>query len=127
MSSPTDGLFSPTSRYAGTETATLRLPDGREVVYLRRRFVPAPEALGLLALHVVATGETRLDQIAARPEYYADPEQYWRLCDANRALRPDELLEGKSTGEKILLRIPMPEGMPGTEDSEAGDLGAIDA
>jgi hypothetical protein len=36
----------------------------------------------------VADGE-RLDLIAAR--FLGDPEQFWRLCDANRTLRPEDL------------------------------------
>ncbi|MFN8505365.1 hypothetical protein [Kouleothrix sp.] len=40
-------LFPPNSRYAGLATAILD-PDGeRPIIYLRRRFVPAPERLAL--------------------------------------------------------------------------------
>jgi hypothetical protein len=101
-----DVIFPPTSRYALTPTATWVRADGTSVTYLSRRFVPAPENLALLQWHRVAQGE-RLDNIAAK--YLGDPEQFWRLCDANRALRPDELTEtiGKS------LRITLPEGIPG--------------
>lgn len=49
------------------------------------------------------TGSTNL---AAR--YIGDPEQYWRLCDANNAIRPDELIE--TVGRA--LRITLPEGIP---------------
>lgn len=98
--------FPPTSRYHSTPVATLKTADGREVAYLKRRFVPAPEHFALLQEHVVTEGE-RLDHIAAR--YLGDPEQYWRLCDANGAVRPDELLE--PVGRRI--RITLPEGIPG--------------
>jgi predicted component of type VI protein secretion system len=39
--------------------------------------------------YVVARGD-RLDLIAFR--FYRDPEQFWRLCDGNRAMRPDDLV-----------------------------------
>jgi hypothetical protein len=98
--------FPPTSRYALTPTMTFVRADGSMVTYLKRRFVPAPENLALLQWHQVVQGE-RLDNIAAK--YLGDPEQFWRLCDANRALRPQELTE--TIGEK--LRITLPEGIPG--------------
>ena len=34
--------FAPNSRYQNIETAQFTQPDGRKVVYLRRRFVPPP-------------------------------------------------------------------------------------
>ncbi len=102
--------FPPTSRYYGIETMTLEDADGNKTVYLKRRFVPAPERFALLQEHVVKQGE-RLDTITA--QYLTDPEQFWRICDANRALRPDELTE--RSGRK--LRITLPEGIPGTPNA----------
>jgi hypothetical protein len=98
--------FPPTSRYALTPTASFMRADGTAVTYLKRRFVPPPENLALLQWHRVVQNE-RLDNIAAR--YLGDPEQFWRLCDANRALRPQELTE--TIGKP--LRITLPEGIPG--------------
>lgn len=103
-------LFPPTSRYYAIDTLTLEDADGTRTVYFKRRFVPAPERFALLQLHVVRQGE-RLDNITA--QYLDDPEQFWRLCDANRALRPDELTE--TPGSK--LRITLPEGIPGAPDA----------
>src|SRR5437016_7293977 len=99
--------FPLTSRYNKTPLASLTMPDGTEIAYLKRRFVPPPENFALLQLHTVTEGE-RLDQIAAK--YFGDPEQFWRLCDANGAVRPNELLEpvGRS------IRITLPEKIPGT-------------
>ncbi len=74
--------FSPTSRYYGIETTTLETAEGKIIVYLRRRFVPPPERFVLLREHVVKQGE-RLDNITA--EYLGDPEQFWRVGDANGA------------------------------------------
>lgn len=99
-------LFPPNSRYQGTDTATLAAPDGWTIVYLRRRFVPPPERFATLQEHTVQQGD-RLDNLAAK--YLGDPEVFWRLCDANTAIRPEELTE---TVGRILL-ITLPEGIPG--------------
>src|SRR5215813_2700344 len=99
-------LFPPTSRYFNNETATLFRGDGRALIYLKRRFVPQPERFSVLREHVVVQGD-RLDNIAAR--YLTDPEQFWRVCDANRAMRPDDLTA--DIGRR--LRITLPEGIPG--------------
>jgi hypothetical protein len=98
--------FPPTSRYYGIETATLEMPDGRVVVYLRRRFVPSPDRFALLQEHTVTQGE-RLDNITAH--YLGDPEQFWRVADANRAMDPNDLT--RVIGRR--LRITLPEGIPG--------------
>jgi hypothetical protein len=103
-------LFPPTSRYFTVETATREESDGTVIVYLRRRFLPQPERFALLQEHVVTQGE-RLDNITAR--YLDDPEQFWRIADANRAMRPDELTE--TIGRR--LRITLPEGIPGTPNA----------
>lgn len=99
-------LFPMNSRYQNVEIAKLTRPDGSEVVYLKRRFVPQPERFALLQEHVVVEGD-RLDNITAR--YLGDPEQFWRVCDANRAMRPDELTQ--EIGRR--LKITLPEGIPG--------------
>ena len=98
--------FPVTSRYDKTPIASLTMLDGTETAYLRRRFVPPPENFALLQFHSVSEGE-RLDHIAAK--YFAEPEQFWRLCDANGALRPNELVE--LIGRQI--RITLPENIPG--------------
>lgn len=107
----TTPLFPPTSRYHGIAAAQLTLPDGTTVAYLKRRFVPPPENFALLQEHMVAAGD-RLDNLAAR--YLGDPQQYWRICDANGAMRPDELTE--TAGRR--LRITLPEGIPGAPDAD---------
>lgn len=103
--------FPPTSRYHGIDTLSLPGPDGTLVVYLRRRFVPPPERFALQQLHSVMAGD-RLDKLAAR--YLGDPEQFWQVCDANDAVRPDELIE--TVGRR--LRITLPEGIPGAGDDQ---------
>jgi hypothetical protein len=97
----------PTSRYAVIETTTLETADHKTIVYLRRRFIPPPDRFVVLQEHVVTQGE-RLDLITAT--YLGDPEQFWRVCDSNAAMRPEALTE--RIGRR--LRITLPEGMPGT-------------
>ena len=99
-------LFPPTSRYHGIETAKLETAAGRTVIFIRRRFLPPVENFALLQEHVVTEGE-RLDNITA--QYVGDPEQFWRICDANRAMQPDELTA--TPGRR--LKITLPEGIPG--------------
>ena len=96
--------FPPNSRYHGIPISTMSAPHGRTIVYVSRRLVPAPERFAVVQEHTVAQGD-RLDNIAAR--YLGDPEQFWRLCDANAALRPEDLTE--TIGQCI--RIALPEGM----------------
>ena len=103
-------MFSLNSRYYRIATATLETADGKQINYVPRRFVPSPENFALLLEHIVTEGE-RLDNITAH--YLGDPEQFWRLCDANGAVRPDELTE--TPGKAI--RITLPEGIPGTSNA----------
>ncbi len=98
-------MFSLTSRYHDLPTATMETSNGRTIVYVRRRFIPPPERFETLVEHTVTQGE-RVDHIAAH--YLGDPEQYWRICDANGVMRPEELIE--TPGERV--RITLPEGIP---------------
>lgn len=102
--------FPPTSRYYGIETATIKSANGDTEVYLRRRFLPATDRFTLLLEHVVVEDE-RLDNIAAK--YMDDPEAFWRIADANSAMRPEELTE--TIGRR--LRITLPEGIPGAPNA----------
>ena len=97
--------FAPASRYAGLEIAQITI-DGVVHSYVRRRFVPQPERLTIIAEHVVVSGQ-RLDHIAA--SYLGDPELFWRICDVNRAMRPEALTE--TVGRT--LAIGLPEGVSG--------------
>jgi len=102
-------IFPPASRYAAVETTTLTDVDGLVTIYLRRRFLPPPERFAGVREHVVSQGE-RLDTVTAR--YIDDPEQFWRICDANRAMRPADLLNPIGR----MLRITLPEGIAGAPD-----------
>ncbi len=109
MTLPTDlraTAFAQSSRYSGLEILKQTLPDGRQVAYVARRFVPQPERFETLREHAVGEGD-RPDNLAAH--YIGDPEQFWRLADANNVLNPFELTE--TIGRNI--RITLPEGIPG--------------
>ncbi len=95
-----------TSRYHRTEQTALETADGKTKAYLRRRFVPQPETMRLMHEYTVVDGD-RPDLIAARA--LGDPLLFWRLADANRALRPEALTEAPGR----TLRITLPEGIPG--------------
>ena len=102
--------FSPTSRYYNLDTLQLVTPDGRMLGYVERRFVPPPENFALLQTYVVVQGD-RIDNVTAR--FLTDPTQYWRICDANRAMLPADLTA--AIGRR--LRITLPEGIPGVPNA----------
>ena len=99
-------LFDATSRYYGIGTDTLNLPQGKTIIYLQRRFVPPPEHFQVLQEHTVVQGD-RLDNLAST--FFNDPQQYWRICDANNAMRPAVLTQ--TIGR--LLRLTLPQGLSG--------------
>ncbi len=91
-------LFPPTSRYYGITAATFTEPDGRIEIYLRRRFLPPLESFAALQQHTVSQNE-RLDHIAFR--YLGDAEQFWRIADANTAMKPEDLT--RKPGRRIQI------------------------
>ncbi|MEI8211039.1 MAG: LysM domain-containing protein [Planctomycetota bacterium] len=99
-------LYPNSSRYNGIAILQHRQPDGREIAYLDRRFLPPPTSFADLTQHTIALGD-RMDNIAFK--YLGDPEQYWRIADANAAMQPEDLTA--VVGDKI--RITLPEGIPG--------------
>lgn len=102
VSFPTD------SRYYNSSTLTYITPGGGTISYLARRFVPQPGApnFATIATHNVRQGD-RLDLIAAK--YLGDPMMFWLICDANGAVRPNDLVETPGT----VLNITTPLGVPG--------------
>jgi hypothetical protein len=99
-------LFPQTSRYHAVEILKHTTADGREVAYLARRLLPQQDRFETLQEHVVSEGD-RPDNIAA--QFLGDPEQFWRLADANNDLNPFDLTA--EIGRRI--RITLPEGVPG--------------
>ena len=79
-------MFTSSSRYSSVADATYQDASGRQFPYKVLRVTPsAPTIL----THTVVQ-EDRLDLLASA--YYSDPLQFWRICDANFAMRPDDLL-----------------------------------
>ena len=85
-------MFETTSRYASVDDASIDVAeqDGtvRTIRFKRRRFLPRSESMTVVAQHVM-TDADRLDLLAAR--FAGDPTAFWRLCDGNDVLRPEEL------------------------------------
>lgn len=92
-------MFFRGSRYETVSETELTTEAGRTVRYKKTRFIP--EVRGVLP-HIVGQGE-RLDLISY--QFYRDPEQFWLICDANLALRPDELTA--EPGRRLLIPAPM--------------------
>lgn len=99
-------MFSPASRYHGSETALYVPPDGGQPVpYVRRRFLPDPAGLTPVGFHTVGEGD-RLDRVAAAA--FGDPELFWQLADANPVLDPAELTA--RPGRRLLIALPAAAG-----------------
>ncbi|MBW7885197.1 MAG: hypothetical protein H3C34_21715 [Caldilineaceae bacterium] len=94
-------MFDYTSRYYNLETETHTTPDGRTVTYVRRRFLPRLDTIQSLTEVTVNDGD-RLDLITARN--LGDPEQFWRVADANVYLNPFDLTA--EPGRTV--RVPVP-------------------
>lgn len=90
-------MFAKGSRYETVDDAELTDEQGRILRYKKARFIPDAEArFG----HLLSQGE-RLDHLAYRT--YRDPERFWRICDANEAMWPDDLVA--EAGRRILIPL----------------------
>lgn len=92
-------MFFKGSRYEKVEANQITDATGRVIVYKKIRFIPVTPGV---VTYTVRQGE-RLDQIANRA--FRDPQRFWRICDANDAMWPDDLDEVGKT-----LLIPSAEG-----------------
>jgi hypothetical protein len=88
------------SRYANCGTDVYETADGTRVLYLRRRFLPAGEDVPSSRDFETIDRSMRLDTVAALT--IGDAQQFWRVCDANDALNPFDLL-AENEGR---LRVP---------------------
>ncbi|MCZ6738790.1 MAG: hypothetical protein O7C01_03310 [Actinobacteria bacterium] len=88
------------SRYHTIKKAEFEFSDGREVTYRRRRFLPGADTMTTLT-RVTVEGGDRLDLITAAS--LGDSEQFWRVCDANDVMDPNEL---EIVGQRV--RVPIP-------------------
>jgi hypothetical protein len=90
-------MFAKGSRYERTPQAVYADRLGRQVPYvLLRTFPPAAPAR---QLHDVGAHE-RLDLIA--DHFFGDSQQFWRICDANRTLRPEEI---ETVGTRLTIPL----------------------
>ena len=85
-------MFEETSRYYGIPTATFDILDNdgtrRRVSYVQRRIIPpVNESLNTVE-HSVIQGD-RLDNITNH--YLGDPLLFWKICDDNNVISPEEL------------------------------------
>jgi nucleoid-associated protein YgaU len=104
----TGGPGKQSSRYYGAPIETLKMDDGTDVVYLRRRIVPQPDIYTTLQDYVVVEGD-RLDNLAAK--FLGDPLLYWMICDANGATDPDEVTAEPGSTIKIPIASAIPDGV----------------
>jgi hypothetical protein len=103
-------MFLPGSRYAALPVLRFLDATGKELAYVSRRFLPSGDEFDLLLLRTVVEGE-RLDNITAQVR--DDPQQFWRICDANDAMSPFDLVA--QAGKTI--RITLPQGIPGNRNA----------
>jgi hypothetical protein len=91
-------MFAKGSRYETVPDVVWTDPAGREIVYKRLRVIPSP---GPAVQGYLVSGGDRLDLIAFR--LYRDPEQFWRICDGNTAMRPDDLVA--ELGRRLVIPL----------------------
>ena len=93
-------MFFRGSRYVKVPDHEIGDSDNRVIRYKGIRIIGDVRSF---RVHMLREDE-RLDRLAF--QYYRDPERFWRICDANEVMWPDELL--LQTGQ--LIRISPPEG-----------------
>ena len=79
-------MFFKGSRYANLPVLHTTDSRGRQVAYKATRLIPRSE---FVAGHLVQQSD-RLDLIAY--QRYRDAERFWRICDANVAMWPEDLV-----------------------------------
>ena len=94
-------MFTRGSRYENEPEDVHVDASGREIPYKLLRLLPPAPAI--VQTHLVVDGD-RLDLLAHR--YLGNPELFWRICDANGALRPEELT--RETGRRLGIPIGVP-------------------
>ena len=94
-------MFDEQSRYAHLETREFEAPDGRRIIYVRRRLIPAAASY-IEASRISVTDSDRLDLIAYRT--LGVPTAFWQIADANEAMHPGALT---AVAARVLV-IPMP-------------------
>ena len=101
-------VFPTDSRYCGFSVLQYTAPGGQVIAYLARRIVPQPGAPNYVTINTYTVKQDdRLDLIAAK--YLGDPLMSWLICDANGAMRPEDLVATPGR----TLAITTPQGVPG--------------
>ncbi|MCR9162457.1 MAG: hypothetical protein ACE37F_19530 [Nannocystaceae bacterium] len=95
-------MFEPHSRYAKLPTGVHIDAQGREIVYVTRRFLPRTDRMFVNGRVAVRAGD-RLDLVAARA--LGSAEAWWRLCDATPTLHPEDL---ELPGSELLVATEAP-------------------
>jgi hypothetical protein len=106
-------MFDPNSRYYNLKTLVFQSSDGQPIAYKTRRFLPRGDLMPQLAQVTTVEGD-RLDLIAART--LSDPEQFWRIADANNAMDPLDLT--REPGSVLRIGLPQAEGVAGMPTAE---------
>lgn len=94
--------FPPNSRYYGVPVRTRVGPDGVERSFVGRRIIPETGRYRPLDRHR-CDGLERADALAA--QFYGDPLQYWRICDANGV--EDPATTARPEGRVLLIPLPL--------------------
>ena len=89
-------MFTNGSRYKSMPTYETIDSKGRTV---KAVVLPLPTEPNPAGEHKLLEGQ-RLDHLAA--QYLGDPTAFWRICDVNNVMHPDELMV---IGERILIPI----------------------
>jgi len=90
-------MFAKGSRYEKTPQAVYTDREGRQISYVVLRTFPL--AGPARQIHDVGAHE-RLDLIA--DHFFGDSQQFWRICDANRALRPEDV---ETVGKRLTIPL----------------------
>ena len=93
-------MFDPDSRYAPLAQNVYESPDGRQIRYVTRRFLPRATEMTTLTTLMIQDSD-RLDILAHRA--FGNPLLYWQICDANEAMHPASLTA--QPGEEIHVGI----------------------
>jgi hypothetical protein len=89
-------MFFKGSRYETVPEGVFTDARGRQIPYKLLRIITDAPSIQTRTVQSL----DRLDMLAF--QYYDDPEQFWRICDANLAVLPDELLE---VGRRLLIPL----------------------
>jgi hypothetical protein len=94
--------FTPNSRYYNLPLRTRTTKDGTTQTFVGRRIIPAVERYRPLDRHRTIDRD-RIDNVAAAA--FGDPEQYWRICDANGDAEPAQATQ--PVGRLVVIPLPL--------------------